>query len=210
MAAHPHSRLRDAHATMFGLAHHANHYDWFSGRLGAPLYRRVADDVAEKRLPPGAVVLDVGTGPGRVPRLIHERCPELVVEGIDLSPEMIERAEEATIAEGGQSDRLSYAVADVAQLPHADASVDLVVSTISLHHWADVPAGLSEIRRVLKPGGTAWIYDIRRVLNHATATANARGIPATVQPLRPRRPRSLGGRIASVFTRLMARLQIEA
>jgi ubiquinone/menaquinone biosynthesis C-methylase UbiE len=43
-------------------------------------------------LPDGAFVLDVGTGPGRVPLLIAERCPSLVVEGIDLSEQMIARA----------------------------------------------------------------------------------------------------------------------
>ena len=47
-------------------------------------------------------MLDVGTGPGRVPLLIAERCPSLVVEGIDLSEQMIARAALAvTPATGG-------------------------------------------------------------------------------------------------------------
>src|SRR5947209_18846092 len=81
-----------AHESMFGLARHADWYDSVPGRLAHPLYRRVAADVAAAGLQDGAFVLDVGTGPGRVPLLIAERCPSLLVEGIDLSERMIARA----------------------------------------------------------------------------------------------------------------------
>ena len=83
------------HGSMFGLAGHAGWYDKGPGRLARPLYQRITADVAGSGLPDGAFVLDVGTGPGRVPLLIAERCPSLVVEGIDLSERMIARAEEA-------------------------------------------------------------------------------------------------------------------
>ena len=90
-------QARRAHAGMFGLAHHAGWYDAVSGRLARPLYRRIAAEVAGAGLPDGATVLDVGTGPGRVPLLIAERCPTLIVEGLDLSEEMIGRATEEPI-----------------------------------------------------------------------------------------------------------------
>ena len=73
------------------------------------------------------MVLDVGTGPGRVPLLIAQRCPSLTVEGIDLSEQMIARATQAaSLAKGG---RLTYRVADVRALPYPDGSIDLVVET---------------------------------------------------------------------------------
>jgi len=49
----------------------------------------------------------------------------------------------------------------VASLALPDQSFDLVLSTLSLHHWADPTAGLTEIGRVLRPGGRALIWDFR-------------------------------------------------
>jgi ubiquinone/menaquinone biosynthesis C-methylase UbiE len=150
------------HANMYGFARHARVYDLLSGVLGRPLYRRVVADVTKVALPAGSVVLDVGTGPGRVVRLIAAAYPTVEVEGIDLSPEMIARA--TSTAETTGTRNLRFQVGDVAALPFADGSVDLVVSTLSLHHWDDPAAGLNEIVRVLAPGGQAWIYDFRPAL----------------------------------------------
>jgi ubiquinone/menaquinone biosynthesis C-methylase UbiE len=150
------------HANMYGFARHARVYDLVAGVLARPLYRRVVADVAEVALPAGSVVLDVGTGPGRVARLIAAACPTVEVEGIDLSPEMIARA--TSTAKTTSTRNVRFQVGDVVTLPFADGSVELVVSTLSLHHWDDRAAGLSEIVRVLAPGGQGWIYDFRTAL----------------------------------------------
>ncbi|HKQ18059.1 MAG TPA: methyltransferase domain-containing protein, partial [Solirubrobacterales bacterium] len=42
-----------------------------------------------------------------------------------------------------------------------DGSFDVVVSTLSLHHWSDPAAVFAEIGRVLRPGGVALVYDLR-------------------------------------------------
>ena len=73
---------------------------------------------------------------------------------------------------------------DVVTLPFADGSVDLVVSTLSLHHWDDPAAGLDEIVRVLAPGGQAWIYDFRPAL-----TADATRSPGDSTPIWPSKAR---------------------
>ena len=116
----------------------------------------------------------VGTGPGRVPILIAQALGSWRVEGLDLSRPMVDRARR-NAAEAGLADRVTFTVGDVAELPYPDASFDLVVSSISLHHWADAGAGLREVRRVLRPGGQAWIYDFRLwfALGRATAAARA-------------------------------------
>jgi SAM-dependent methyltransferase len=202
---------RRAHAGMFGLAHHAAWYDAVSGRLARPLYRRIAGEVAGAGLPDGAVVLDVGTGPGRVPLLIAQRCPKLIVEGLDVSEEMIGRATRGAVGAGIGRERLRYRVGDVAALPYEDASVDLVVSSLSLHHWADVPAGLAEIRRVLRPGGRAWIYDVRAVLDRVASGAPGSGLDVGLKPLGiPASVTGLGRYAAVLAGRLLARLTITA
>jgi SAM-dependent methyltransferase len=58
------------------------------------------------------------------------------------------------------ADRVTFQVGDVAALPFPDASFDVVVSTLSLHHWRDPARGLAEIYRVLRPGAVALVYDV--------------------------------------------------
>ncbi|HSU37252.1 MAG TPA: class I SAM-dependent methyltransferase [Propionibacteriaceae bacterium] len=159
-------RAMHTRANMYGLARHAKHYERWAGLLATPLYRRVVADVASAHLPGGAAVLDVGTGPGRVPRMIAERCPQLSVTGIDLSPEMIARAATGVARQSG-GHPVEFEVADVVAMPFEDQSIDLVVSSISLHHWADPAAGLRDIVRVLRPGAQAWIYDVRPMVRRA-------------------------------------------
>jgi ubiquinone/menaquinone biosynthesis C-methylase UbiE len=170
------ARHASRHADMFGLARHATGYDRVASFLARPLYRRVAADVAAAGLAAGAVVLDVGTGPGRVPLLIADVCPEVAVEGVDLSAEMVERA--TLTAESSGASHVRFQVGDVAALPYADNSVDLVVSTISLHHWDNPTAGLAEITRVLRSGGQAWIYDFRPALRRPERITT--GLTATI------------------------------
>ncbi|HZA32964.1 MAG TPA: class I SAM-dependent methyltransferase [Propionibacteriaceae bacterium] len=160
---HTHNR-----ANMYGLARHARHYERWAGIFARPLYRRVAADVVDAGLPAGGKVLDVGTGPGTLPLLIAAQSPHLSVSGVDLSVEMIDRATAAAeIRATPGASPISFQIADVADLPFDDRSVDLVVSTISMHHWADPAAGLREIVRVLRLGGRAWIYDFRTMTRRA-------------------------------------------
>ena len=42
-----------------------------------------------------------------------------------------------------------------------------MVSTLSMHHWADLAAGLREVVRVLRPGARAWLYDFRPTTRRA-------------------------------------------
>jgi ubiquinone/menaquinone biosynthesis C-methylase UbiE len=124
------------------------------------LFDRVAADVAAVATD-GAEVLEVGCGPGRLSILLT-REHGLDVTGLDLDPAMIERAR-ANAERSGEGDerRPSFVVGDVASLAFPDGSFDLVVSTLSMHHWADPGAGLSEISRMLRPGGRALVWDFR-------------------------------------------------
>jgi SAM-dependent methyltransferase len=135
-------------------------YDTLAHRLllGSFL-RRIAADVAAVA-PEGARVLEVGCGPGRLSILLA-RQHGLDVTGIDLDPGMIERARANAARPEGGGRRPSFLVGDVASLAFPEASFDLVVSTLSMHHWADPRAGMAEISRVLPPGGRALVWDLR-------------------------------------------------
>jgi ubiquinone/menaquinone biosynthesis C-methylase UbiE len=77
----------------------------------------------------------------------------LEVTGLDLDPAMIAHAQANPDRLGNAEQRWrSFLVGDVAALAFPDESCDLVVSTMSMHHWADPAAGLTEIGRVLRPG----------------------------------------------------------
>lgn len=125
------------------------------------MYRRIAAEVGAAA-PRGATVLDVGTGPGQLLVELGRRRPDLRITGIDLSPDMVALAGD-NVRRAGLGDRVTIRAADVADLPFEDGSFDLVVSTLSMHHWAAVAPAVAELARVLRPGGAAWIYDLRSV-----------------------------------------------
>jgi SAM-dependent methyltransferase len=138
---------------------HAGVYDTLSRLLLGPLYRRIAADVAAVA-PDGAPVLEVGCGPGHLS--IRLARHGFAVTGLDLDPAMIARARaNADRLGNGDQRRPSFLVGDVAALAFPDQSFDLVVSTLSMHHWADPTAGLAEIGRVLRPGARSLVWDFR-------------------------------------------------
>jgi ubiquinone/menaquinone biosynthesis C-methylase UbiE len=130
-------------------------YDVVARRVVRPVYRRIAVDVAAVA-PEGASVLDAGTGPGVLLVELAKRRPDLRLTGVDLSADMVTAARRNVVPFG---DRVAVEEADVTRLPFPDASFDVIVSSISVHHWDDVAAGAAELARVLRPGGRVHIYD---------------------------------------------------
>jgi ubiquinone/menaquinone biosynthesis C-methylase UbiE len=147
-------------------------YDVVMVRLTRRLYLRAIADLAALRLPSGKV-LDVGIGPGTLVRGIARSLPGLQVYGIDLSEDMI-RLARAHARREQLTERVHFASCDVAHLPYPDQSFDVVVSTISMHHWAELEQPLRELYRVLRPGGRVWIYDFRFVKAQTLEKALAR------------------------------------
>ena len=124
------------------------------------LYRSVAEDVAGELAANGRrrqpIILDLGCGPGDLVVEISHRIREARIVGIDVSPSMLLWAGRHATTDG----RIRFIVCDAADLPFADASVDLIVSTLSMHHWAEPAEVFAEIARVLRPDGVALIYDL--------------------------------------------------
>jgi demethylmenaquinone methyltransferase/2-methoxy-6-polyprenyl-1,4-benzoquinol methylase/phosphoethanolamine N-methyltransferase len=132
-----------------------------------PAIRR--QTIAVANLAPGEKVLDVGCGTGTLAIAAARRVgPEGEVHGTDASPEMIAVAS-SKAASKHVPDR--FRVAAIENLPFADDSFDVVLSSFMLHHLPDdVKAqGFAEIKRVLKPGGRFLAVDLsgsRSVLGH--------------------------------------------
>ncbi len=108
-------------------------------------------------LPPGGRVLDVGTGPGLLPRLAVEGGARLAV-GVDDAPGMLRRAAEITeSSEACESvpNRLTpaWVLADALRLPFAAGAFDAVLATNLLFLLADPAAGIAALARVARPGG---------------------------------------------------------
>lgn len=99
-------------------------------------------------------LLDVPCGTGELePRLLARR-PELQITGVDLSPEMLRRAQPKDADR-----RVSWVAADVLHLPFANEQFDCVVCANSFHYFASPQGSLAELRRVLRPGGSLVLLD---------------------------------------------------
>lgn len=117
----------------------SNAEGFFNARYEKPAILRLLGDVAGMR------ILDAGCGSGPTASAMIERGAE--VSGFDLSTAMIEIARRAL----PETDLRVHDLAD--PLPWDDASFDVAVASLVLHYLPDWSGPLSELRRVLKPGG---------------------------------------------------------
>ena len=98
---------------------------------------------------PGRTVIDLGCGGGLVTEEVARRSPFSTVTGFDLSSNSIKVATE----HGKGLGNLSYQVGSIYKLALENESVDTVIVSDVFEHLDDLPRALSEIHRVLKPGG---------------------------------------------------------
>ena len=134
--------------------HHA-HYPGFAGpaglfaaasmALGGAGNARLAAHLSE--LTAGDAVADIGCGPGTAARRAARAGASVV--GIDPAQVMLRLARFLTRR---SAHAVRYAEGSAEALPLPDSSVSVAWSIASVHHWADLDAGLREARRVLKPG----------------------------------------------------------
>jgi ubiquinone/menaquinone biosynthesis C-methylase UbiE len=128
-------------------------------------------------------VLDVGCGNGF---LLMEAAKHLTTGkaiGIDIwlddAGQQSAPALQRNAQVEGVADRIELKSADARAMPFADASFDLVVSSLMLHHAgsaADRQQVLQEMIRVVKPGGTIALYDMRPFIAGAARQLRAHGI----------------------------------
>lgn len=143
------------------------------------LHQDIADKVLDMALsvsPDAERVLDVGCGTGYLLRRLALKAPEATeLVGVDPAPLMIRTARSLS-----SDDRLSFRKAIAEQLPFEDATFDLVLATTSFDHWADQPAGVAEVARVLEPGGHFVVADLLSALLVPTVLVGRRGKVRTI------------------------------
>jgi SAM-dependent methyltransferase len=121
----------------------------------------------------GATVLEVGCGQWTTLNYLPGKGAK--VYGIDMSIASLRQAKSGAI-ELGHAGQIAVALGDAEHLPFPDASFERVISIGVLHHTPDTQAGIDEVRRVLRPGGTAIVMLYRRGNPKWWATATLRGL----------------------------------
>jgi ubiquinone/menaquinone biosynthesis C-methylase UbiE/biotin operon repressor len=134
-------------------------FDEVAGRFGrnyvpGKSWKAVAE--ALLRLMPPMVIADLGAGEGAFSLLLAQRAERVIA--VDNSARMIEVGREQAQRQGVKN--LEYRLGDMEEVPIADASVDLVFFSQSLHHALHPERAVEEAWRILKPGGRIAILDL--------------------------------------------------
>ena len=128
-------------------------------QLATAAFAGVGNPFLMDSLPPGAVVVDIGSGAGMDCLLAGRRVGSTgTVVGIDMTDEMLERAR-AGVNEAGLR-HVRFEKADINRLPLDPQSVDIVISNGVFNLTPDKEALFAELYRVVKPGGRLQFADI--------------------------------------------------
>jgi len=111
----------------------------------------------EKR---NASCLDLACGTGDLTRLLGARFPDAKVEGLDLTPGMLEIARDRTADQ-----RILFVQGNMNELPYSEESIDIVTGSYALRNTPELGHTLEEIYRILKPGGIAAFLDFSKPKN---------------------------------------------
>ena len=137
----------------------APRYDLLNHLLSLQLDRIWRTCTAKKLRPilerQDAIVLDLCCGTGDLAFALKKKAKARII-GADFAHTMLVRANAKSVAGGGA---VAFLESDALQLPFADNSFDLVTAAFGFRNLANYEAGLREILRVLKPGGTIGILE---------------------------------------------------
>ena len=141
----------DRHAMRAAFDKAASSYD-----AAAVLQKEVASRLVERMdvmsMKPLSI-LDAGSGTGFVSQLLAERFPKAKITALDLAFNMLKQSKNKRSFKQRWNKQFNYVNAEVENLPFADASVELIISGLTLQWCQDLPKVFKEFKRVLVPGG---------------------------------------------------------
>jgi demethylmenaquinone methyltransferase / 2-methoxy-6-polyprenyl-1,4-benzoquinol methylase len=137
----------------------AGRYDLLNSLMTAGLHHRWRERAAERaELVPGDAALDVCCGTGDLALELASRVsPGGHVVGCDFSEPMLDLAREKATQRGVEGVRFEWA--DALQLPYDSSRFDAVTVGFGVRNFADRERGLSEMARVLRPGGRLVVLE---------------------------------------------------
>ena len=103
-------------------------------------------------------ILDLATGTADLAIALAKRNPQAHIIGIDISKKMLEIGK-TKVAKRHLEDQIELCYGDATTLPFEDNTFDIVTVAFGVRNFEDLDKGLSEIRRVLKPKGMAYILE---------------------------------------------------
>jgi demethylmenaquinone methyltransferase / 2-methoxy-6-polyprenyl-1,4-benzoquinol methylase len=122
---------------------------WWRARLVAAAHRHGT-----------TVALDLATGSGDVAFALSRKLTNsAAITGMDFCQPMLEQAEAKKMKGGARYENVTFRQGDALALPLRDASFDAVTIAFGLRNLADRRRGLSEMRRVLRPGGALFVLE---------------------------------------------------
>ena len=141
--------------------------------------------------PPAGKTLEIGVAHGTVARFLSG---QMEYHAVDIAAGPIEMARDALRSKG--KDPSAARLASALDLPFDAAAFDSVVAIGSLHHTGDLPRALSEVGRVLRPGGAALImvynaHSLNRVVTAPITAGLSRIVPSRASWLKARTYRDL-------------------
>lgn len=133
-------------------------YDKLNDIMSFGLHRKIKKDVINilfKLHSSPFTILDLCTGTGDIARLLRQKFPNAQVTGVDFSPEMLEiaRGKCGKDDKGCKCSNIEFIEVDCTQLPFEDNSFDICTISFGLRNIENIEQAISEIYRVLKPGG---------------------------------------------------------
>lgn len=130
-------------------------YDKIADNIFAPIYPDIAKAIVERTGIRSGRLLDIGCGPGHMGFAVMD-LGDFTADFCDINPQAVEIARQR-VPERGYEGKVMVHTADVHALPFPDCSFDLIVSRGSMPFWNDQRKAFTELYRVLKPEGLAYI-----------------------------------------------------
>lgn len=146
---------------------------WYAKNTASNLdgFRKEAAALAG-RLPPGAAVLEVAPGPGYLAVELAKRG-NFRISAVDYSHTFIAICRENAKAAGADID---FRQGDAALLPFPDSQFDFLICRAAFKNFGNPLGAISEMHRVLRPGGTALIEDMRKDAANAEIAREVSGM----------------------------------